>query len=474
MSPEEFRESDHQVVDWIADYLRDIRDLPVLPDVQPGALMDALPAAGPEKGESMDAILADFRNLIVPGITHWNHPRFFGYFSISASGPGILGEMLAAGLNVNHMLWKTSPAATELEQVTLGWLRQWLGLPNEFFGIIHDTASTGSLHAILAARELAAPDAHRTGEFPPLVLYASEHAHSSIDRDALAAGIGLANIRHVPSDDQFRMRPDALAAMIEDDLGAGRKPFCIVATVGTTSTTSIDPIEDIGAIARRYQLWFHVDAAYAGSAALLEEHRHILNGAAQADSLVFNPHKWLFTPVDLSILYTRRPDVMRRMFSLEEAPPYLQAAEQDRAVNLADYSLALGRRFRSLKLWFVLRYFGREGIARILRGHMAVAQDLAQRISADSRFEVAAPVLFSLVCFRFRGSDQQNRDLLERINAGGRAFLSGTTLNGKFVLRLAIGNIATTQDDVYQTWEWIRSLALPATGSPAAEPPRPL
>jgi aromatic-L-amino-acid/L-tryptophan decarboxylase len=474
MSPEEFRASGHQVVDWIADYLRDIRDLPVLPDVRPGALMDALPAAGPEKGESMDAILADFRNLIVPGITHWNHPRFFGYFSISASGPGILGEMLAAGLNVNHMLWKTSPAATELEQVTLGWLRQWLGLPNEFFGIIHDTASTGSLHAILAARELAAPDAHRTGEFPPLVLYASEHAHSSIDRDALAAGIGLANIRHVPSDDQFRMRPDALAAMIEADVTAGKKPFCVVATAGTTSTTSIDPIENIGAIARRYQLWFHVDAAYAGSAALLEEHRHILNGAAQADSLVFNPHKWLFTPVDLSILYTRRPDVMRRMFSLEEAPPYLQAAEQDRAVNLADYSLALGRRFRSLKLWFVLRYFGRQGIARILRGHMAVAQDLAQRISADSRFEVAAPVLFSLVCFRFRGSDQQNRDLLERINAGGRAFLSGTTLNGKFVLRLAIGNIATTQDDVRQTWEWIRSLALPATGSPAAAPPRPL
>jgi aromatic-L-amino-acid decarboxylase len=474
MSPDEFRASGHQVVDWIADYLRDIRDLPVLPDVQPGALVDRLPKAGPEHGESMDAIFADFQNLIVPGITHWNHPRFFGYFSISASGPGILGEMLAAALNVNHMLWKTSPAATELEQVTLGWLRQWLGLPDDFFGIIHDTASTGSLHAILAARELASPEVRITGEHPPLVLYASEHAHSSIDRGALAAGIGLENIRHVPSDDEFRMRPDALASMIEADLAAGKKPFCVVATAGTTSTTSVDPIEDIGAIARRYNLWFHVDAAYAGSAALLEEHRHILDGAAQADSLVVNPHKWLFTPVDLSVLFTRRKDVMRRMLSLDEAPPYLQAAEQDRAVNLADYSLALGRRFRSLKLWFVLRYFGREGITRVLRGHMKMARDLAQRISADSRFELAAPVLFSLVCFRYRGSDQDNRELLDRINASGRAFLSGTTLHGKFVLRLAIGNVATTEDDVRQTWEWISSSALRASGSPAAEPRHPL
>jgi aromatic-L-amino-acid/L-tryptophan decarboxylase len=474
MSPDEFRAAAHQAVDWIADYLRDIRDLPVLPDVQPGELIDKLPARGPEQGESLDAILADFRNLIVPGITHWNHPCFFAYFSISASGPGILGEMLAAALNVNHMLWKTSPAATELEQVTLGWLRQWLGLPDDFFGIIHDTASTGSLHAILAARELAAPEVRLTGEHPRLVLYASEHAHSSIDRGALAAGIGLENIRHVASDEEFRMRPDALAAMIEADLAAGRKPFCVVATAGTTSTTSIDPVARIGEIARRYHLWFHVDAAYAGSAALLEEHRHILDGAAQADSLVVNPHKWLFTPVDLSVLFTRKKEVMRRMLSLEEAPPYLQTTEQDRAVNLADYSLALGRRFRSLKLWFVLRYFGREGITRVLRGHMRMAQDLAQHISADSRFEVAAPVLFSLVCFRYRGSDADNRDLLNRINASGRAFLSGTTLHGRFVLRLAIGNVATTEKDVLQTWEWIRSSALPATEFPAAMPLHPL
>jgi aromatic-L-amino-acid decarboxylase len=312
------------------------------------------------------------------------------------------------------------------------------------------------------------------GTHPQLILYASEHAHSSIDRGALAAGIGLDNIRHVPADDQYRMRPDALTSMIVEDVAAGRKPFCVVATIGTTSTTSVDPVEEIGAIARRYDLWFHVDAAYAGSAALLEEHRQILAGAAQADSLVVNPHKWLFTPVDLSILYTRKKDVMRHMLSLDDAPPYLQAAEQDRAVNLADYSLALGRRFRSLKLWFVLRYFGRDGITKILRRHLEIARTLARHISADSRFELAAPVLFSLVCFRYRGSDQANRDLLDRINGSGRAFLSGTTLRGKFVLRLAIGNVATTEDDVLQTWERIKSSALPATESPGAERPNPL
>ncbi len=474
MSPEEFRAAAHETVDWIADYLRDIRDFPVVPAVQPGELTDRLPVAAPERGEAMDTILADFRSLIVPGITHWNHPRFFGYFSISASGPGILGEMLSAALNVNHMLWKTSPAATELEQVTLGWIRQWLGLPDEFFGIIHDTASTGSMHAILAARDLAAPEIRRTGEHPKLTLYASEHAHSSIDRGALAAGIGLDNVRHIPSDDQFRMRPDLLREAIEADLSAGRKPFCVVATAGTTSTTSVDDIAEIGKLARRHHLWFHVDAAYAGSAAILDEHRHILNGASQADSLVVNPHKWLFTPVDISILYTRRPEVMRRMLSLEESPPYLESSQQNRAVNLSEYSLALGRRFRSLKLWFVLRHFGREGITRILRNHMQWAQDLARRIPEDSRFEIAAPVLFSLVCFRYKGSDQDNRDLLDRINASGQAFLSGTTLHGKFVLRLTIGNVAATAEDVLETWEWIRSSALPATGSPGVASPHPL
>ncbi len=459
MSPEEFRAAAHQAVDWIADYLRDVRDLPVLPNVTPGSLVDRLPHEGPEHGEAIETILQDFKELIVPGTTHWNHPRFFAYFAISGSGPGILGEMLAAALNVNHMLWKSGPAATELEQVTLGWLRQWLGLPEDFFGIIHDTATTGTLHAILAAREFVSPATRRTGEFPALVLYTSEHANSSVDKSALAAGVGLANIRHVPADLEFRMRPDALAAMIEEDLEAGKKPFCVVPTVGTTSSSSVDPVAQIGAIARSHGLWLHVDAAYAGPAALLEEYRHILDGAAQADSVVVNPHKWLFTPVDLSALYTRRPEVMRRALSLEETPAYLKTEDVDRAVNLSEYSLALGRRFRSLKLWFVLRYYGREGIERILRRHLAAAQDFAREIEKDPRFELAAPVPFSLVCFRYRGSDQENRELLERINASGRAFLSGTVLRSRFVLRLAIGNIGTTAEDVLETWELIQRCA---------------
>ncbi len=467
MSPEEFRAAAHQVVDWMADYLRDIRDYPVLPDVQPGDLIDRLPRFGPERGEPMEAILEDFRKLIVPGITHWNHPRFHGYFSISASGPGILGEMLSAVMNVQHMLWKASPAATELEQVTLGWLREWLGLPDDFFGIIHDTASTASMHAVLAARELASPETRLTGQHPPLVLYFSEHTHSSVDKGALTVGIGRDNVRHVPADKEFRMLPDALAAFIQEDIAAGRKPFCVVATLGTTSSSSIDPLRAIGDIAERHGLWLHVDAAYGGPAALLPEHREMLDGIERADSMVINPHKWLFTPVDLSILYTRRPEMIRQALSLDETPAYLVTAQHERALNYSEYALPLGRRFRALKLWFVLRYFGREGITQVLRGHMRMAQQLAEEIRCDPNFELTAPVPFALICFRYRGSDDENRELLGRINATGRTFLSGTVLNGRFVLRLAIGNIATTDEDMRATWELIRSLASRATGSPA-------
>jgi aromatic-L-amino-acid/L-tryptophan decarboxylase len=453
MSPEEFRAAAHQTVDWIADYLRDIRDYPVQPNVQPGALIALLPKSGPEHGEPIEAILEDFRKLIVPGVLHWNHPRAFGYFSVSGSGPGILGEMLAAALNTNHMLWKTGPSATELEQVSLGWLRQWLGLPEEFFGIIHDTASTSTLHAVIAAREAAREGA---GEF---VLYTSEHANLSIDRAALAAGVGRGNIRHIPVDDEFRMRPDALEAAIQASLAAGEKPLCVVPTLGTTSSSSLDPLPQIAAIAKRYKLWLHVDAAYAGPAAILEEYRHILKGAELADSLVVNPHKWLFTPVDLSALYTRRPEVFRQALSLNQTPAYLHGNESGLATNLSDYSVALGRRFRALKLWFVLRYYGREGIAEILRGHVRMAREFAECVQADPRFELAAPVLFSLVCFRLRKSDDDNLRLLDRVNSTGEAFLSGTRLRDRFVLRLAIGNIATTDADVRETWKLIASAA---------------
>ena len=351
------------------------------------------------------------------------------------------------------MLWKTGPSATELEQVSLGWLRQWLGLPEAFFGIIHDTASTAGLHAVIAAREAAGAGAAE------LVLYTSEHANLSVDRAALGAGVGRGNIRHVPIDDQFRMRCDALEAAIEADLAASRKPFCVVPTLGTTSSSSLDPLPEIAAIARRYNLWLHVDAAYAGPAAILDEYRHILKGAELADSLVVNPHKWLFTPVDLSALYTRRPEVLRRALRLDQAPAYLQGADGGEATNLSDYSVSLGRRFRALKLWFVLRYYGREGIAEILRGHMRMAREFAASVQADPRFKLAAPVLFSLVCFRLRSSDEDNLKLLDRVNSTGRAFLSGTQLRGKLVLRLAIGNIATTDADVRETWDLIRSCA---------------
>ena len=454
MSPEEFRRYGHQVVDWIADYLRDAREYPVLPNVQPGDLIKVLPASGPEAGEGMDAILADFARLIVPGITHWNHPRFHGYFSISASGPGILAETLCAALNINGMLWKSSPAATELEQVTLGWLRQWLGLPEEFFGIIYDTASISTMHAIAAAREKADPGVRRRGGGQGLVLYCSEQAHSSVEKGAITLGLGQENVRKIAVDAAFRMDPGALRAAIKADMAAGLRPFCVVATVGTTSTSSVDPVPAVADIAEQYGLWLHVDGAYGGPATIVPEYRHYFDGVARAHSVVVNPHKWLFTPVDASVLYTREPDILKRAFSL--VAEYLKTPEDERAINYNDYGVQLGRRFRSLKLWFVFRYFGREGVIAILRNHIEWAQKLADMIRADPAFELAAPTPFSLICFRRRGSDERNRGLLEDINRSGKAFLSHTVLNDRFVLRLSIGNVRTTWKDIQDTWDLIR------------------
>ena len=461
-SVEDFRRAAHAAVDWIAGYLEDPRRYPVLPQGKPGDLIDRLPPSAPERGERLDDILEDFHRLIVPAVTHWNHPRFMAYFGTSASAAGILVELLASAINANGMLWKTSPAGTELEQVTLAWLRQWLGLPEEFFGIIYDTDSVSKLHAIAAARELADPEAQERGASNHLVLYASEQAHSSVDKGAIALGIGKRNVRKIPVDSEFRMRPDALAAAIEADLVAGRKPFCVVATVGTTSTTSVDPVDEIAPVAARHGLWLHIDAAYAGTAAILPEYRHILAGAGQADSLVMNPHKWLFTPIDLSAFFTRRPEVLRRAFSL--APEYLRTAQEPRAVNFMDYGVQLGRRFRALKLWFVMRHFGREGVCEIIRSHIETARKLAAAIDADGRFERIAPVPFSVVCFRLRGQDERNRLLLERVNASGKAFMSHTVLNGRFVLRVAIGNLGTTQADVEEVWELLRSAAAALDG----------
>jgi aromatic-L-amino-acid decarboxylase len=455
MSPDEFRLHGHQVVDWIADYLAHPEIHPVLPRVKPGELTDSLPRSGPECGEAMAAILKDFEDKIVPASTHWNHPGFMGYFATSATGPGILGEILTAGLNANGMVWQSSPAATELEQVTLAWLGEWLGFREPMFGIIFDTASTSTMHAIAAARENADPEIRSSGGSQDLILYTSEHAHSSVEKGAIAIGIGQRNVRKIPVDSEFRMRTDALVEAIERDRAAGLRPFCVVPTVGTTSTSSIDPVPAIADIAERFGLWIHVDAAYGGPAALAPELRHILDGAERADSIVVNPHKWMGVPVDLSVLYTRKPKILKRAFSLVRE--YLRTAEDPRAVNMMDYGVPLGRRFRALKLWFVMRYYGRESLASRIRDHVAWAKELESTIAGDERFELCAPVPLSLLCFRRKGSDEANRELLDRVNKSGEVLLSSTELHGRFVLRLAIGNHSTTRDHVQRAWEVIQA-----------------
>lgn len=457
MSPEEFRRYGHEAIDWVADFLAHPECHRVLPSAQPGDVMDALPPAAPETGEPMSAILEDFRKLLVPAMTHWNHPGFMAYFANSSPGPAILGELLSAALNGNGMLWKTSPAVTELEQVALKWLRQWIGLPEEFFGLIYDTASVSTMHAIAAAREMADPDVRTRGASSGLVIYTSEQSHSSVEKGSIALGIGQENVRKVPVDTEFRMRPEVLAEMVAADVAAGRRPFCVVATVGTTSTTSIDPVPAVAEIAERHGMWLHVDAAYAGSAAILPEFRHILNGVDRAHSMVVNPHKWLFIPMDLSAFYTRRPDILRRAFSL--VPEYLRTAEHPRIVNLMDYGVPLGRRFRALKLWFNMRYYGREGLAAILRNHIAWGQELAAAVDAEPHFERTAPTPFSVVCFRYRGTDDDNRRIMEQVNASGHTFLSHTALHGRITLRIAIGNIATQREHVLRAWDLVKAAA---------------
>lgn len=458
MSAEEFRRYGHRLVDWIADYLSNAERYPVLSRIAPGQIKSALPPEAPARGESMDDILEDFERLILPGITHWNHPAFFAYFAITGSAPGILAEMIAAALNVNAMLWRTSPAATELEEVTADWLRRLLGLPEEFGAVIYDTASISSLCALAAAREvvpsLSARERGLAASPIKLRLYASEHAHSSIEKAAITLGLGQASLRKIPVDDQYRMDVRALERAIQEDRSSGWKPFCVVATVGTTSTTSIDPVPRIADICEREQLWLHVDAAYGGSAAILPEMRWVLDGCQRADSIVVNPHKWLFVQIDLSVLFCRRMDALRRAFSL--VPEYLRSPEGE-VKNFMDYGPQLGRRFRALKLWFVMRYFGAEGLADRIRHHIALARQFASWVEGSSDFELLAPVHFSTVCFRARPRDLKrsesqlnslNRRLLEEVNAEGRVFLSHTELGGRFALRLAVGNIRTTGEHV--------------------------
>ncbi len=454
MSPDEFRQAAYQHADWIAEYLENVRNYPVAAAVAPGELVAKLPATAPERGEPIEKIFADFQSTILPALTLWNHPRFFAYSSVSSSPPSMLADFLGAAMNVNAMLWKSAPAATELEEVTLGWLRQWLALDETFFGIIYDTASVGVMQAIGAAREWIDPRIREHGMSPGLILYISEHTHSSAEKAALTLGFGRENVRKIPVDDCFRMHADLLEQAIQDDIGRGKRPCCIVASVGSTSTSAIEPIPEIANIADRYKIWLHVDAAYGGPAAVVPEMRHILNGAERAHSLILNPHKWLYVSIDCSVLYTRFPEIFRRASAL--GAEYLRTAEDDRVVNYMDYGVQLGRRFRALKLWYVFRYYGRDGVVRLLREALRLAQLLKTLVESDADFELAAPVPLSLVCFRHRAGDEFNRRLLEEINASGKAFLSHTVLNGKFVLRFAIGNFQTQEADILDTWTLIQ------------------
>jgi aromatic-L-amino-acid decarboxylase len=475
MDPEDFRAAAHAVVDAMADYLAGIEARAVLPAIEPGSLRPAFPSAAPESPEPLGAILADVERLVVPNATQWQHPAFLAYFATTASAPGILGEMWTAVLGQNPMLWRTSPIGTELEQVVVGWLRGALGLPPAFDGLLTDTASTSTLIGLAAAREAAGLRAATdglaslaAGGVP--VVYASEEAHSSVEKACMTLGIGRAGLRRIPTDEACALRPDLLAAAIAEDRVAGRVPIAVVATLGTTASTSIDPVPAVADLAAREGLWLHVDAAYAGAVALVPARRAAFAGWEQADSLVVNPHKWLFTPLDASLFLSRRMDVVREAFSL--VPEYLRTLDHDRPVHdFNEYQPQLGRRMRALKLWMQLRYFGLAGMRRRIDAHCRLAADLATAVDAEPDFERLAPTPFSTVCLRWRPAslaaradepevrarlDAANERLMAAVNATGEVFLSHARLHDRFAIRVAIGNIRTTERHVARAWELLR------------------
>ncbi len=473
MTPEEFRAHAHELVDWMAEYLTHVGERQIVPSVAPGDVRRALSAAPPERGEAFDRIAADFEEIIVPAMTHWNHPGWFAYFPANSSPPSILAEMLTATLGAQCMSWQTSPAATELEQLVMEWLRQMLALPDGFTGVIQDTSSTATLVALLTARERAT--AYAAGERglaavsqQPLTIYASAEAHSSVPKGVKLAGFGLEQLRSIAVDSAFAMRPDLLEAAIEADIAAGRKPACVVATVGTTSSTAIDPLRAIGEICRRHGIWLHVDASYAGSAAVLPECRYLFDGVELADSFVFNPHKWMLTNFDCSAYFVCDVDALLRTF--QATPEYLRTARDGDVVNFRDWGIQLGRRFRALKLWFVIRSYGVDGVRQMLRRHIALAAEFRTWVEAAADFTVAAPSPFGLVCFRYApvslagdgaALDAANRALLARVNAHGSVFLTHTVLGGRYTLRMAIGQWQTAREHVEAAWTLIQN-AVPA------------
>ena len=478
---EEFRRQLHELADWVADFRENIESLRVAPGEKPGAIRAHLPAQAPEEGESFEKILGDVDRLIVPGMVHWSHPMFLGYFGWTATAPGILGEIISVPLNVNAMTWRTCPAATELETVVIDWLRQWLGLPDEFGGVVYDTASVGIMHALAAAREEAAPSTRKLGlinrDLPRFRIYTSDEAHSAAEKAAITLGIGEENVRRVPTDPDFRMDVNALRETIARDVRHNFKPLAVIATVGTTSSASVDPVPEIAKICREQKMWLHIDGAYGGAFAMVPEYKWAGKGWEMADSIVINPHKTLFVPLDFSVLYVRDAERLRRVFTL--VPEVLRGDTVEGEKNYMDYGIQLGRRFRALKAWVIWRSLGREGIVARLREQIRLANLLAGWIKSDDRFDLAAPVSMGVICFRFVGPvagivdpgpgsptpattdniDKLNSEIVEQINASGRVYLTQTKLRGQTVMRIGLGNVLTTEDHLRKAWEIIRETA---------------
>lgn len=480
--PEEFRKQLHELADWIADFREHIDQLRVAPNDKPGAIREHLPKTAPEEGEPFEKILTDVDQIIVPGMTHWSHPMFLGYFGWTSTAPGILGEILTAPLNVNAMTWRTCPAATELETVVIDWLRRWVGLSDEFDGVIYDTASVGIMHALAVAREEVAPATRKVGltdrNLPRLRIYTSDQAHSSAEKAAIALGLGEENVIRIPSDDRFRIGVNLLGKTIAEDRQDGLQPMAVIATVGTTSTASIDSVGDIGDLCREEKIWLHIDAAYGGGFAMLPEYEWIRKGWELADSIVINPHKTVFVPLDFSVLYVRDLERLRRVFSL--VPEYLRGDTVDAEKNYMDYGIQLGRRFRALKAWVIWRSLGRGGVVRRLREQIRLTNLLGDWIKKDNRFELSAEPSMGVTCFRFVGDaapsprtataargragsidpvDRMNSEIVERINASGRAYLTQTKLRGRTVMRIGLGNVLTTEEHLRKGWELVQETA---------------
>lgn len=468
METDGFRKEAHALVDWMADFLESIRDYPVKPKTEPGEIIAQLPDTAPQHSEDFQKIFADFKKIILPGMTHWQHPSFHGYFPANSSPVSVLGEMLTATLGAQCMSWATSPAATELEEQVMVWLRDMIGLPKKFVGVIQDTASSATLIAILTAREQKSnysANSEGLSHSPKMAVYSSTETHSSIEKAVRIAGLGSDHLRKVNVDNKLAMNPDALEAAIKADIANGIMPLCVVATIGTTGSTAVDPIRAIGEICRKYGVWLHVDAAFAGNALIIPEMRWMSDGVELANSFVLNPHKWMFTNFDCSAYFVQDEEALVRTFEI--LPEYLKTLEADRVNNYRDWGIALGRRFRSLKLWFVIRTYGVEGLRQKIGQHIRFATDVEQRVKDSDLFELTAPRTTALVCFRYHPADlddpalldQLNRELLQAINADGAVFLTHAVLGGKYSLRMVTAQTSVTQADIDRAWDHIVSCA---------------